>query len=334
MAVVGAGCGPEGPETLEPPVVWGGFGADAGRFDRPRAIACAPDGSVYVADLADRASVRGHEKDLFVSPRPREPVFDGRIQKFDPAGKLVQEWRLAPFDAGKPAGLAVAPNGDLLVGETHHHRVSRYSPQGQLLLRWGAYGREAGQFLLIRDLTCDPKGNAYVVDYGYIEAVGLVSRLQRFTPDGHITTIGKPGSAPGELDRPEGVALDAEGNIYVCESGNHRVQVFSPAGEFLRAWGGHGEQPGQFNKPYDIDVSADGYVYVADRDNHRVQVFTGDGKLVAVWGSLGTSRRHLASPWGVAVDRTGACFICDTGNQRVVKVRLRLPGITTTRRGR
>jgi len=302
LASLAAGCRRPPGEAVGPPLVWGGEGEAEGQFTRPRAVTCAPDGSVYVAD------------------------FTGRIQRFDADGRFLRSWTIAPFTAGKPAGLGVAPNGDLLVGETHHHRIRRIAPDGQVRDQWGTYGHERGRFLLIRDVTTDPKGNVYVADYGYVEAVGLVSRIQKFSPDGTpVLCFGKQGSAPGELDRPEGVALDADGAIYVADGANHRVQVFSPEGEFLRTWGSRGEAPGQFVKPSDIDVSTDGYVYVADRDNHRVQVFTRDGDLVTVWGALGTGRRHLAAPWGLALGPDGTCFICDTGNHRIVRVRLRLP---------
>ena len=72
---------------------------------------------------------------------------------------------------------------------------------------------------------------------------------------------------------PEGVAVDGEGNVYVVEFGNERVQKLSPSGQPLAQWGSGGSDPGQFRTPRGVAVDARGRLYVADSGNARIQVF-------------------------------------------------------------
>jgi len=69
------------------------------------------------------------------------------------------------------------------------------------------------------------------------------------------------------------VAVDQEGNVFVADSDNHRVQKFTAEGKFLAQWGEFGEAPGQFNVPLGIAVDKEGNVYVSDSHNHRIQKF-------------------------------------------------------------
>ncbi len=78
--------------------------------------------------------------------------------------------------------------------------------------------------------------------------------------------------APGELAYPYGLVLDDEGQVYVTEYGNHRVQKFSPEGESLGCWGTNGRQPGEVLSPWALVRDSGGLTYVLDTGNNRVQV--------------------------------------------------------------
>lgn len=136
---------------------------------------------------------------------------------------------------------------------------------------------------------------------------------------------GEPGTAAGLFDRPVFVAVDDVGNVFVTDSGNHRVQKFNGDGEFLGGWGGLGPGDGQFNLPRGIaffdgnEADPANYIYVVDSLNNRVQKFTASGAFVTKWGSLGPGDGQFLVPSGVAVGPSGNVYVVDTHHHRVQK---------------
>ncbi|TET98316.1 MAG: hypothetical protein E3J29_03780, partial [Dehalococcoidia bacterium] len=136
--------------------------------------------------------------------------------------------------------------------------------------------------------------------------------------------IGWGGDAPGTFSDPTGLAVDGEGNLYVLDSGNGRIQKFSPGGVFRKAPGTTGGGEGEFNQAADLALDAQGNVYVVDTWNHRVQKFDGDLNFIAAWGK---PTRDLLNPgddemWGprsIATDGQGNVWVVDTGTHRVRK---------------
>ena len=141
-----------------------------------------------------------------------------------------------------------------------------------------------------------------------------------------------------QLNQPRGAAVDAQGNLYVADTGSHTIQVFAPDGKFMRTIGGLGSGDGQFNEPRGVALDAQGNIYVADTWNARVVKLDKDGNFLAAWGTgsqdLGNGRRatitngsaeaNAAQPLGffgprnIAVDQQGRVYVVDTGNKRVV----------------
>lgn len=105
----------------------------------------------------------------------------------------------------------------------------------------------------------------------------------------HIGTPGKNHALtdPGNFAKPTGLALDKEGNLYVADTLNDRIEVFDADGSFIRAWGKNGDGPGYFARPKGVAVDADGHVWVADGMQDRVQVFMPDGQLCIAMGGHG-----------------------------------------------
>jgi DNA-binding beta-propeller fold protein YncE len=172
------------------------------------------------------------------------------------------------------AATAVSPvSHDAYVADGGHNRILVYSPEGQLVARWGAGGGSGaggtgpGAFEHPQAVAVDPAGNVYVADTGN-------NRVVRLDPSGNvIAEWGAPGGADGLFRGPNGIGVDAAGSVYVLDGENNRIQVFTENGRFLFAWGNRGAGPGQLSQPSALAVGCEGDVYVADTNNNRVERF-------------------------------------------------------------
>lgn len=139
------------------------------------------------------------------------------------------------------------------------------------------------------------------------------------------TIIGGFGSEPAHFQSPYGIAIAADGSLYVVDSGNNRVQHIDLDGDVLNSWGSFGAAEdeaapvGSFNDPSGIAVGPDGSVFVADTWNHRIQKFTADGVFITSWGEFGLPdiENGFYGPRDIVIDPTGRVFVTDTGNKRI-----------------
>jgi len=245
----------------------------------------------------------------------------GRIQGFDAAGKLLCEWSLPDVQYGQPVGIALESDGNLLVNDSHYHRILRYSPDGsKLLASWGSEGTGPGQFTFGRDIVVDSEGFIYAGDYG-----GGNDRIQKFSRDGRfILEWGGMGTEPGKFQRPQGMAVEKRGGdelLLVADAVNHRIQRFTMEGQWISSFGRLGQEDGALRYPYSVAVGADGTVFVCEYGNHRIQRFDPDGKSLGSWGRAGHGEGELAHPWDVAVGPDDRLYIADCENDRVQVIR-------------
>jgi sugar lactone lactonase YvrE len=208
-----------------------------------------------------------------------------------------------------PRGGAWDPRGFLYVVD-RTGRIQKFDAAGRFVRAWMPPAVERGH---PTNLAIDARGHVLVADTHY-------HRVLRYSPDGELLAqFGREGREPGHFLYPVGIAVAEEGTIFVSEYGgfehgdNDRVQVFSPDGTFLRAWGAYGEEPGRFKRPQGIALRGD-RLYVADAANHRVQVFSLDGTPRGVWGDL-------KYPYSVSVDAAGDVLVAEYGSHRVTKFR-------------
>jgi streptogramin lyase len=141
-------------------------------------------------------------------------------------------------------------------------------------------------------------------------------------PYAFVGKWGSGGTGDGQFNTPGGLALDGEGNLYVADVRNNRVQKFDSKGTFLRKWGSYGPGDGQFAYPQDVAVDSSGNVYVADgaqNINNRVQKFDSEGDFLKNWGSLGTAEGQFNAVRGVTVDAQDHVYVTDAGNCRIQK---------------
>jgi len=146
-------------------------------------------------------------------------------------------------------------------------------------------------------LAVGPDGNLYVTD--------LSQRVSVISPAGTVLRRwGKPGSGPGEFrfipgdpttptDVHAQIAVGPDGKVYVSDSGNGRVQVFTPQGRFVRQFGSYGSGKGQFLSPYHLAVDATGDVYVADDQARTLSKFSPAGKVLWTIGGGASSDPDL-----------------------------------------
>jgi DNA-binding beta-propeller fold protein YncE len=121
-------------------------------------------------------------------------------------------------------------------------------------------------------------------------------------------TIGKPSgkhdlTTQGDFARPTNVAVDKDGNVYVTDTFNDRVEIFDADGNFIRTFGKAGDGPGYFARPKGIAIDADGHIWVADAVQDRVQVFTPEGQLLIWMGGHGLLPGQFSTLAGLAIDK-------------------------------
>ncbi|HEX2325928.1 MAG TPA: flippase activity-associated protein Agl23, partial [Chloroflexota bacterium] len=131
-----------------------------------------------------------------------------------------------------------------------------------------------------------------------------------------LVQFGATGRGPGQLNTPRGLALDAQGNVYVADSLNHRIQKFDRTGKLLSAWGTEGTGDGQFKEPMGVAVDGQGNIFVADTWNHRIQKLDSNGKFVTKWSGQSGG---FWGPRGIVADSQGNVYVTDTGNKRIQK---------------
>jgi DNA-binding beta-propeller fold protein YncE len=275
-----------------PEAVIGRAGRGPGEMAYPRAMASAPDGTFYVVDRA------------------------ARVQRFDAAGRPLNEWQMAEWAQGKPVGLTVGPDGNLWVPDTHYHRIIVFTPQGQELYRHGTRGQGDGQFDLPTDIAFDSAGNIYVSEYGENNRVQVFDRDWKF-----IRSIGSFGRADGELARPQSIAV-LNDRLYVADACNHRISVFTLDGVFERSLGRSGSGLGEYRFPYGLDVDRDNRLIVCEFGNNRVQkIDPVTGKSFGAWGRNGRLPGELAYPWAAVARPDGSVIVADAGNNRLQIIR-------------
>ena len=201
-------------------------------------------------------------------------------------------------------GVAIDDSDRLFVSDGKLRRVLVFNPKHQV----------EGQ---IAEGLVDPVGLAvdnenrllYVVDEQ--QDLVLVYDADSLKLLRHIGTPGKKhtSTAPGEFGGASNVALDKDGNVYVTDTMNNRVEIFDAEGTYISEFGKHGDGPGYFARPKGIAVDSDGHIWVADEYQDRVQVFNRDGELLTYIGDVhGNGLGQFKALVGIAIDKQNRVF--------------------------
>jgi len=331
-------------------------GSGPGEFFLPQGIAVDPTGRVHVADTGNariqRFSATGEYQMAWGSPGSNDDQFiepvaldidaagdvfvvdrnqtNSRVQRFDADGVHKRTWSAYGWGQGflrYPEGIAVGPDGYVYVSDTATGEIERFTGEGVSVDSWGV--KIAGDYFNGQPAMLQPRGIvAYEVEGStrilVVETAN--ERLREYSPAGTTLSIrGSWGAGEGRMQGAAGIALDAEGNVIVAESENHRVQKFGSDGTwtamtptlippFARV------DNGWFNMAMACAVDATGNVYVAEKGNNRIQKLSPGLGYLTKWGAAGSGAGFFSGPCGVAVESLQGVtrvYVADTQNNRI-----------------
>ena len=238
------------------------------------------------------------------------------VSVLSPNGTKLRSLGTRGFGPGQfltPRGVAVDDEGNILVADSANDCIQKFTNHGQFLASVGTGGTRPLQFRSPKDIAFNTHNKkVYVVD-------NENDHIQVLNSDLTFSNIigGKRGSKSGELYFPWGVTCDSTGNVYVADSANHRIQVFTASGKFLKKFGCRGKGDGELDWPVGVAVDSRGMVFVSERFNHRISVFTTEGQFVKSFGRHGTKPGEFNNPLWLAVDDYDVLCVCENGNGRV-----------------
>lgn len=234
-----------------------------------------------------------------------EPVSACVANWLEPSANMV--FNTAGSGLRTPIGMSVAPDGTLYVADAADANswiVKFNTTTGEFIGAMGTRGAataEGAFFERPHSVAVAQDGTIYVVDtWNY--------KIRAFNADGDpVTSWGQSllvgFDAPAQpLDGfwgPRDIAIDAEGNVYVADTGNKRIRVYTASGQYIRDIGSGGSALGELDEPSGIAISADGRLYIADTWNRRISVFSTDGSFLATypvraWYDVQGSRPYIA----------------------------------------
>ena len=207
------------------------------------------------------------------------------------------------------SGIALDPVGTIYVADTGNNRVQKFDSEGEYIAEAGDFGWQPGQFNNPSGVATGRSGlEIYVAD-------SQNNRIQIFSPHFALIAIvgGREAEGPIPLGNLSGIAMSADGEIYVCDQDADQVVQISTFSRTARSFGGYGYGAGNIQRPLGLDVGSKGEVYVCDSHNDQITVFDRFGNYSRVLGE-----GALSSPSGVSVGPEETLFVADTGHHRII----------------
>ena len=262
-------------------------------------------------------------------------------------------------ELNEPTGVAVGSNGDVFISDFWNSRIRKVTSAGIITTVVGngtrGYGGDggpatSGELYYPYEIALDAVGDLYIADEGN-------SRIRMVSPAGILTTVAGNGTqgfsgdggqaVNGGLFFPQGVAVDASGDLYIADLYNFRVRKVTPAGIISTAVGtgtsGHAGDGGlasnaQIGYPRGVTLDGAGNLYVSDSSNALIHRVTSAGIISTVVGNGfttysgdgGPAITAGLSPFGITVEPGGSFFIADFSNNRIRKVTYNLDSTTAT----
>ncbi|HEY1219348.1 MAG: hypothetical protein ABSE42_18750 [Bryobacteraceae bacterium] len=317
------------------------------QFDIPVATALDKNGNVYIADSVNHRVRMISNGTISTIAGTGTPGYSG------------DGGQAALAELNFPSGLVVDKAGNLYISDTENQVVRKVTPAGIISTYAGnqalgeGFGSDnviatAGQLFNPLGLAVDSAGNLYIADSHAGAApntLGLIREVN--ATSGIISTVVGLGTTAAQLICPEGVAIDASGNLYIADSELHVVAKFSGgvlnlnfAGNGYEGFSGDGgpAAKAELADPVGVATDAAGNVYIADPVNNRIRRVTPDGIIATIAGETkfgysgdgGPSlKAQMFSPRGVAVDASGNVYIADTENDSIRQLTPADPVVTS-----
>ena len=304
----------------------GQIGPLGSKLNHPFAVEVDGEGNVYVSDnTVEKYSPEGEHLQTLATQGSGEgqvnfaPGLDrdsegnlwvadssnGRVEEFNPKGEYVK----SITGRSSPWGVSVSPaTGDIWVAERGAHRITVFDSEGEELFHFGSQGTGNGQFKEVSSVEV-ADGYAWVGD-------AENNRVQIFDEEGnYVAQFGEEGTGDGQFKTRSWirVALNGEGDLWVTDSGNDRVerweaQIGQIETTYQSSFGKEGAGNGEFKYVPDVAIAPDGTLWAADIENNRVQHFSASGEYVGQIGPLGSKLNH---PFAVEVDGEGNVYVSD-----------------------
>ncbi|MBO9541633.1 hypothetical protein J7643_13680 [bacterium] len=305
---------------------FGSYGAGGGSFNNPMDLATDREGNVYVTNFQLH-----------------------RVDKFDPNDNFLASFGTNGTGNGqfeKITSVAVDPLGNIVALDYLNHRIQKLDPNGNFLLGIGqgaiwppggppavGSGPSNGWLYQPHYLKLDRAGNIWVADTsnyrimvfapggGFLRGIGNGKTWTSATPaDPPAFGAGASSFGSAGIAAPTGLAFDAQGNVWVCDRGNHRLQKFDSGGGFLGAYGANGTAAGQFNRPESIVIDPAGNLWVSEASGLRIQKFDPSFNYlgqISTAGQAGSTPGTFDYPRGMTFDVNGNLLVADWYNHRI-----------------
>jgi sugar lactone lactonase YvrE len=312
-------------------------------FNCPVGVAIDGTGNVYVADM-----------------------YNNRIKKITPNGAVStlagggsQDYADGTGTAAKfnwPCDLTVDATGNVYVADNYNYCIRKITPSGVVTTFAGSnvsgYADGTGttaKFGCVIGISLDAAGNLYVADVGTTEG-GTIVGIRKITPTGVVSTLAgstSSGYADGtgtvaKFNSPEGIAVDAAGNVYVADRGNHCIRKITPNG-VVSTFAGSAQQRGyvdakgtaaKFYSPTAVAFDSKGDLYVSDHYNHRIRKITSDGDVTTYAGYGGEAGKYgggglvngtrdsamFNNPSGIAINASGYIYVAEGPNNCIRRI--------------
>ena len=310
---------------------------------------------VYLGEVAGVAvNSKGH---VFVFSRgnttgPAYGASAAQLLEFSAEGKFLREIGHNLYAWSYAHSVKIDKHDNIWVADKGSDMVIEFNPEGRVLMVFGRKQEASdegtgplnhvkptlppidGMFRQVTDMTWDQAGNTYISD-GYIN-----SRVAKVDPNGNwLKSWGEPGDQPGQFNVPHSIAADAQGNIYVADRGNRRIQVFDSEGKFLRqitidvpvkpdARPAIGNKPTQNTgtmspgSPWAICISPgpNQVLYSSDAFPGRIYKLTLDGKVLGMFGESGKQLKQFGWIHELACPSENELYVAELLNWRVQKL--------------